>query len=106
MGDQLWVDPVEVAMAADHVDVAAEGLRSAHGSAHERMGAAQTGWIGASAAALAAATAKWEDESAGHYNGLVDRVEALRSAASQYAGTDTQGGAAIDAAAMNLDSMR
>lgn len=67
MSEDLRVDPVEVWIAADHVDVAAHGLRSAHGSAHERMGAAQASWIGSSAAALAAATAKWEEQSAGHF---------------------------------------
>ena len=91
--------------AADHVDVAAETLRSDHGSAHARIAAAKSGWIGTSSTALAAAATKWEDDSAAHYSELIDHVEALRSAASMYASTDSQSKAAIDAASSPLGSM-
>ena len=103
--DGLRVDPAEVLVAADHVDVAADGLRSDHGSAHTRIGAAKSGWIGSSATALAATAAKWEEDSARHYGELIGRVEALRSAASMYASTDSQEGAAIDTAGSHLGSM-
>lgn len=92
-------------MAADHVDVAAEGLRSDHGSAHGRMGVARAGWIGSSAASLAAAAAKWEQESAGQYAELVGRVDGLRSAAARYSSTDTDEASRIGNAAANLGSM-
>lgn len=101
----LRVDPTEVLIAADHVDVAADNLRADHGSAHSRIGAAQPGWIGSSAAALTASAAKWEEDSTRHYSELVGHVEALRSAASMYTGTDSQEKAAIDTAASGLDSM-
>ena len=78
MGEDLRVDPLEVRMAADHVDVAAEGLRTAHGSALERMGTAEAGWIGSSATALAATATKWEQDSAAHYTELVGHVEGFR----------------------------
>lgn len=105
MGEDVRVDPLEVRMASDHVDVAADGLRSAHGSAHERMGAAQAGWIGSSAAALAATAAKWEEESAGHYTELVGHVEGFRSAAARYVNTDTEKASEIEDAGSNLGSM-
>ena len=105
MGDELRVDPLEVRMAADHVDVAAEGLRTAHGSALERMGTAQAGWIGSSAAALAATATKWEQDSAAHYTELVGHVEGFRSAAAQYVSTDNQESTEIDAAGSNLGSL-
>jgi len=105
MGEDLRVDPLEVRMAADHVDVAADGLRSGHGSAHERIGAAQSGWIGTSAAALAATAAKWEEESAGHITELVGHVEHFCSAAEQYASTDNDEASEIQSIATKLGSM-
>jgi WXG100 family type VII secretion target len=105
MGEDLRVDPIEVRMAANHVDVAADDLRSAHGSAHERMGAAQAGWIGSSAAALAATTAKWEEESAGHYTELVGHGEHFRSAAAQYVDTDSDEGSEIQSIGSKLGTL-
>jgi WXG100 family type VII secretion target len=105
MGEDLRVDPLEVRMASDHVDVAADGLRTGHGSAHERMGAAQAGWIGSSAAALAATAAKWEQESASQYAELVGHVEDFRAAAARYVNTDSDGASQIDNAASKLGSM-
>ena len=104
-GESLRVDPVEVLMAADHVDAAAEGLRTEHGSAQNRLGAAGAGWIGSSAAALTHVAAKWEQESAHHYSALVGHVEALRSTAVQYTQTDSHEAAAIDTAVSPLGSM-
>lgn len=92
-------------MAANHVDVAAHDLRSAHFSAHERMGAAQAGWIGSSMAALAATAAKWEAESAGHYAELVGHVEHFRSAAAQYANTDGDEASDIQGIGSRLGSL-
>jgi WXG100 family type VII secretion target len=105
MGEDLRVDPLEVRMAANHVDVAADDLRSAHFSAHERMGTAQAGWVGSSAAALAATTAKWEEESAGHYAELVGHVEHFRSAAAQYMNTDSSEGSEIEGIGSKLGAL-
>ncbi|WP_326547977.1 WXG100 family type VII secretion target [Mycolicibacterium sp. ND9-15] len=105
MSEELQVDPLEVRMAADHVGAAADALRSAHGTAHDRIGAAQAGWIGSSAAALAATTAKWEEESLSHYTELIGHVDDLRSAAANYVGTDHQEASGIDSAASRLGSM-
>jgi WXG100 family type VII secretion target len=105
MGEDLRVDPVEVRMAADHVDAAADDLRTAHGSALERMGAAQSGWIGSSAAALSKVASKWEQDSTAHYTELIGHVEDFRSAVAQYVGTDNQGAADIDKAGSNLGTL-
>lgn len=90
MGEELRVDPVEVRMAADHVDVAADGLRADHGVAHERIGTAQAGWIGTSGEALSRLSTKWEEDSARHYNELIAHVEGFKSAAARYTSTDSQ----------------
>ena len=90
MGEDLRVDPLEVRMAADHVDVAAEGLRTDHSTAQERIGTAQAGWIGTSGDSAVPTAAKWEQDSTAHYNELVGHVEGFRSAAAQYVSTDNQ----------------
>jgi WXG100 family type VII secretion target len=105
MGEDLRVDPLEVRIAADHVDVAADGLKTDHGSAQERIGTAQAGWIGTSGTALSQLATKWEQDSATHYTELVGHVEGFQSAAAQYVGTDKQGSDEIDSAASNLGTM-
>lgn len=105
MGKDLRVDPAEVRMAADHVDAAADGLRTDHGVAQERIGTAKAGWIGTSGDALSKVAAKWEEDSAAHYSELVAHVEGFNAAAAQYVGTDNQESADIDTAASNLGPM-
>jgi WXG100 family type VII secretion target len=105
MGEDLRVDPLEVRMAADHVDAAAEDLRTDHSSAQERMGTAQGGWIGTSATALSKVAAKWEADSTAHYTELVGHVEGFKSAAARYVGTDNQESTEIDNATSNLGSL-
>jgi len=102
MGKDLRVDPAEVRMAADHVDVAADGLRTDHGAAQERIGTAQAGWIGTSGQALSKVAAKWEDDSTKHYNELIGHVEGFKSAAAQYVGTDHQEATEIENAGPDL----
>lgn len=105
MGKDIRVDPVRVRGSAGEIDVAADDLRAQHGSAHERIAAAQTGWIGTSAAALTAKAAQWEKESAAHYTELVMHGHHFRSAAASYLETDSQAGAEIDNAGSNLGDL-
>ncbi|BBZ20836.1 hypothetical protein MGAD_51710 [Mycolicibacterium gadium] len=102
MGKNLEVDPVEVRMAADHVDVAADGLRSDHGVAQERIGTARAGWIGNSGDALAKVATKWEADTTRHYNELIAHVEDFKSAAASYVGTDNQQSTEIENAGRDL----
>ena len=74
-------------------------------SAQERIGTAQTGWIGTSGDALSKVAAKWEEDSTAHYNELVAHVEGFKAAAAQYVGTDNQESADIENATSNLGSM-
>nr|WP_276822124.1 WXG100 family type VII secretion target [Mycolicibacterium mageritense] len=99
MANDLRVDVTTVQAAADRIDVAAEGLRSAHGAVHERIAAAQSGWIGASGAALTTATGKWEEESAARYTELTGHAESYRSAATSYVTTDDSEASDVEAAA-------
>lgn len=89
-------------MAADHVDVAADGLRTDHGVAQERIGTAQSGWIGTSGDALSKLSTKWEEDTTRHYNDLIAHVEDFKSAAANYVGTDSQGATEIKKAGPDL----
>lgn len=104
MANGLRVDVTTVQAAADRIDVSAEGLRSAHGAVHERIAAAQSGWIGTSGAALTTATGKWEEESAARYTELIGHAAKYRSAATSYVTTDDgeAGDVEATAAAMRL----
>lgn len=102
MGDEVRVDPAEVRMAADHVDVAAEGMRTDHGSAQERIGTASAGWIGTSGEALAKLSTKWEEDSTRHYTDLIGHVEGFKSAAANYVGADNKAATEIDNAGPDL----
>ena len=102
MGKNLEVDPVEVRMAADHVDVAADGLRNDHGVAQERIGTAKAGWIGTSGDALSKLSTKWEEDTTRHYNELIAHVEGFNAAAAGYTNTDNHGATEIENAGPDL----
>jgi WXG100 family type VII secretion target len=105
MGRDMRVDPVTLHASAGHIDGSADDLRAAHGSAHERIAAARAGWIGASAAALTAKVAQWEEESAAHYTELVKHGHHFRSAAASYLDTDTDAQSEIENAGSKLGDL-
>ena len=105
MGDELRVEPATLHASAGEIDVSADDLRAQHGSAHGRISAAQVGWIGTSAAALAAKAAQWEEESAAHYAELVKHGHNFRAAAASYLDTDSGAGAEIDNVASHLGDL-
>ncbi|GAT09885.1 WXG100 family type VII secretion target [Mycolicibacterium novocastrense] len=102
MSDELKVDVPALDKTARHIDMTADELRARHNSAHLRISAAQRGWIGGSAVALAAKAAQWEEESARHYTDLVERGHDFRSAAASYLETDSESASAIDEADPSL----
>ncbi|MDT5198935.1 MAG: hypothetical protein QOC69_1132 [Mycobacterium sp.] len=99
------VDPVAVQQTGDSVDTTADVLRAKHAAAHESIGAAHSGWIGASQAALTAQMARWEEESASHYTELVGHAHDLRSSAFAYAKADEDGRRHVETAAEGIDAM-
>ncbi|WP_158090878.1 type VII secretion target [Mycobacterium palustre] len=102
MGDDLRVDPIDARLAGEHVDTHAADLLAAHVAAHERTAAAQAGFIGESAAALAELAAHWKDETASHHGELCEHADKFRTAADKYDTTDTDARSNIDAAAEEL----
>jgi len=95
MPQKLSVDVEALRMASSHIDVAADDLRKAHSESHDRIAAAQAGWIGSSGAALTAATTKWEQESTAWYAHLAEHASDFRSAGVRYTTTDQEAEAAI-----------
>ncbi|MGO9385805.1 MAG: WXG100 family type VII secretion target [Mycobacterium sp.] len=62
-GGEFRVDPEALAGSAEHVSGQGEDLASAHLSSDNRIEGAQSGWVGASAAALNARMAAWLETS-------------------------------------------
>lgn len=102
MGDNLEVDPVAARMAGEHLDTHATDFLAGHAAAHERIAAAESGFIGESAAALAELMEHWKDESAAHHRELSEHADKFRTAADKYETTDTGAGATIDASVADL----
>jgi len=60
LADQLKVDPIDLYMSSDHMDMHHVELRAAHSSAGSDVESAQRGRVGASAAALRSRSAEWQ----------------------------------------------
>ena len=60
MADHLRVDPIDLSMSSDHMDMHHGELLAAHTAANGTIEEAQTGWVGASAAALQSKLAEWQ----------------------------------------------
>jgi WXG100 family type VII secretion target len=62
-GEKFQIDLEALVSSAAHVDGQGEDLATAHLSSDNRIAAAQSGWVGASAAALHSRTATWLETS-------------------------------------------
>jgi len=102
MAKDLRVDLAAVQAAADGIDSEADALRAAHAVVHDRIAAAQSGWIATSRSALASATTKWEEESAVRYTHLITHASDCRSAVACYSETDNSNAMEIEGTAVTL----
>jgi WXG100 family type VII secretion target len=89
MGDQLKVDPIDLRMSSDHMDMHHCELRAAHASANDVMEGAQPGWVGASAAALQSKMAEWQATTTKLCGDVAAHGAAYLAAADGYARNDT-----------------
>lgn len=96
MVDHLKVDPIDLHLSSDHMDMHHADLRAAHAAADADMEAAQGSWIGASAAALQAKMAQWQDTTEQLCGDISVHGDAFRAAASSYTTTDADGAQALD----------
>lgn len=90
MNEQLRVEPVDLHMSADHMDMHHSEFHAAHTEANTAIEDAQSGWIGASGAALRAKLIEWQETSIEVAANISSHGTRFRTAASQYAQTDAE----------------
>jgi WXG100 family type VII secretion target len=86
--EDLEVDPVDLQLSSDHMDMHASELSTAHGAANSDIEAAQGGWVGASGAALQAKFAEWQEVTTRMTTDVAAHGAAFRQAAHGYASVD------------------
>lgn len=92
------VVPEDMHLSAATVDMHADTVRVKHASADSRIEGAQRGLPASSAAVLTSTVAKWQADSAMIFGRMVDHSAGLRTSAMSYVSTDTNNGAAVNAA--------
>lgn len=98
MPKNVHVVPEDLHLSAATVDMHADSVRVKHASVDARIEGAQRGVPAGSAAALTATVAKWQADSTAIFARMVDHSTGLRTTAVAYVSTDTQNGAAVNAA--------
>ena len=88
MADPVKVDPVDLRMSSDHLDMHHGELLAAHTAANGAIEEAQAGWVGASAAALQTKLAEWRAVTVELCGDIAVHGEAFRNAAAGYESTD------------------
>jgi WXG100 family type VII secretion target len=96
MADHLKVDPVDLHISSDHMDMHHVELQAAHAAADGAIEGAQTGWVGASAAALQSKMAQWQATTTRLCGDIASHGAAYRTAAELYTQNDTDSGGALD----------
>lgn len=96
MADQLRVDPIDLHMSSDHMDMHHADLQTAHTAANADIEAAQAGWVGTSATALQAKFAEWQAATTHLCNDVAAHGAALRKAAEGYPTVDAESAGKLD----------
>jgi uncharacterized protein YukE len=96
MTDQQKVDPTDLHMSSDHMDMRHAELQTAHVAANGDIEASQTGWVEASAAALQAKFAEWQAATTALCTDVAAHGAAFRTAAQGYLANDGEGAGKLD----------
>ncbi|MBU8814080.1 WXG100 family type VII secretion target [Mycolicibacterium goodii] len=96
MGNSLKVDPVDLHMSSDHMDVHHADLTAAHTSADGEIEGAQAGWVGASAAALQSKMTEWQATTTKLCGDIAAHRDTYKAAANGYAQNDSHAAEALD----------
>lgn len=88
MPKDLKVDPIDLHMSSDHMDMHHAELCAAHTAANGDIEAAQAGWVGASAVALQAKFAEWQATTEQLCGDIAAHGAAYRAAATGYVRND------------------
>jgi WXG100 family type VII secretion target len=89
VADHMKVEPVDLHMSSDHMDMHHAELLAAHTAANGAIEEAQAGWVGASAAVLQSKLAEWQAATAQLCGEIAAHGEAFRNAAAGYQTIDT-----------------
>lgn len=92
----LRVDAADLVLSAALIDTVADEVRAVHADADARIEAAQSGWVGASAAAMRVKSAAWQGFTTTMYREMAGHSAKFRAAAHEFHTTDWHGAAAID----------
>lgn len=84
----LEFDLADLHVSANHMGMHHAALRAAHAKAYSDIDAAQTGWVGASAAALQAKLAEWQATTEQLCGSIADHEQAFRAAGKTYETVD------------------
>lgn len=101
---QLRVDPAAVHESGKQVGELAETLKGEFASSSQQIASSQSGWIGKSAAALAAKLAEWDDEAEVHHHNISGHGERFVAAAMMYGHTDEDEAQNLHSAGDAIDS--
>lgn len=96
VGDHLRVDPVDLYLSSEHMDVHHADLDAAHTAADGVIAEAQTGWVGASATALQSKLTQWQATTTTLCGDIASHGAAYHAAASGYVRDDTDSADALD----------
>lgn len=96
MADHLKVDPIDLRLSSDHMDVFGAEFAAAHGMANGDIEVAQTGWVGASGAALQVKFAVWQEATASITTDITAHAAAFQNAAEAYATADDDSAEKLD----------
>lgn len=97
MPKDLGVDPIDLRMSSDHMDMHQAELSAAHTDANEEIVAAQAGWVGSSALALQAKFAEWVEMTSAMTGEIDSHSVAFRAAAATYSNADDESAGHLDA---------
>jgi WXG100 family type VII secretion target len=96
MGERLKVDPIDLHMSSDHMEMHHSEMQAAHTSANGAIETAQTGWVGTSGTALQSKLTEWQAATTKLCGDIEAHGTAYRTAARLYAQNDTNSAEAID----------
>ena len=96
MPEDLEVDPIDLRISSNHMDMHHSELLAAHTAANGAIEEAQAGWVGASATALQAKFAEWQSATTTMTEDIAAHGHAFLSAAAGYETADGSNAAALD----------
>lgn len=96
MPKDLAVDPIDLRLSSDHMDMHRAELSAAHGAANGDIEAAQAGWVGASGMALQAKFVEWQEATAAIISDIAAHGAAFSGAAEGYAALDGDSAETLD----------